>query len=181
MNTRISTKVTITNVANGLSIKQGHSLEASLDCYQCKKRIRTVAIAYSKSDTAKMRRVVSSYAKGIPESDSLSICLPTGHDFPAKVIGFQVEYSKDTAVISTTFEYEYRPFVAETRWKSGPSSPDCTWIRTNFQTTCPQCKDTRNNSVQTNLVRPHNRICKPCGLLLYIDSNPPVVVAQTVN
>lgn len=180
LNTQIVFSITLSNAAEGLIVSQGSFIELSLDCVECEKRFRTVAVATSDADVEEMRRAVKSYAKELPASDSTAICLPSGHTFPASIREFKVERLDDSILLTTTLAYRFESFVSQSRWRGGASDSECPWIRTRFKLICPGCQTSTSRSVQTNLVRPHRCQCESCGLELYVDAVAPEIRTQSV-
>lgn len=128
-------------------------LEVSLDCSDCKRRLRTVVF---------------------DSPGTHGRCTPTGHEFKGSVSLISLRGSGAVA----HFEYEYEPFTdakyPDEKRYSGFERGAPTWVRFHFLVRCLECGSTRAESIQTNLVRPRKRVCN-CGTALYLDEQVPRV------
>jgi hypothetical protein len=137
------------HLAEGVAISFKESLEVSLDCASCRRRWRTVIFA----------------KPGQPGR-----CTPTGHAFEGRLL----KVTSTGPVARFDFEYEYRPFVDEKhpeRQAYGDAGAP-TWARIGFMVTCPACGRSKEESTQSNLVRPWRCRCS-CGATLFDDLAPP--------
>lgn len=142
-------------VTQGVEISFANKLEVSLDCFICRRRHRTVVISTSDAQAigCSKRR--------------------TCHEFPARILSTSVE-SKDgeargqTCQVATyRIEYEFEPFK-DREFGCSTQYGYPTWGRVSFKVLCPNCSQTTNQSLQTNLVRPSTSLCK-CGNPLYTE------------
>jgi len=127
------------------------SLEVSLDCYVCQRRLRTIVFE---------------------SLGSSGRCTPTGHEFPGVLTG--VTRSKCGGHFD--FRYRYEPFMDlkyPDEWRyQGFQKGAPTWARANFTVRCKRCRRVFIESSQSNMHRPWRRVCD-CGAVLYLDVEPP--------
>ena len=165
------------DVQHGLSLNPRPIVEISLDCPECIRRCRTVAITDSTQNTNLILGMVSSYTK-LKTIDYTSVCLPSGHSFPAAIESYVIETLRNTISLHLNLRYQFADFSASAGTLKGDSRRMPRWIRMHFSYKCPNCGINRNNSVQTNLVRPYTTFCK-CGQKQYTEKAPPVMVLQS--
>jgi hypothetical protein len=140
--------------AEGAHATFGDLLELSLDCFICKRTHRTVGIR-----------------KGMEES----ICTPTQHPFPAKILEKTISIVGKVASILYRVEYWYSPFVDLKRNNNSSSLPQ--WGRLYLDLTCPRCNTESKAGTQTNIVRPRTFICS-CGCPLYTETEISPIVSE---
>jgi len=178
----IETSIEITaklgDVHDGLTIAPRPIVEISLDCPDCIRRCRTVAIADSVENAHLIYKMTASYTKLKPRLDFTSICLPSGHPFPATIESYDIaSNSPDSISFHMCLKYEFVEFHATSGILKGDSASLPRWVRMHFSYACPNCGYTRHNSIQSNLGRPYTTRCK-CGSTQYTDFEPPKITAN---
>jgi len=136
---------------SGAVMEIERSLEVSLDCVVCQRRMRTVIF---------------------PSIGSAGRCTPTGHEFPGHL-------ARVTALACGgryEFNYHYQPFTdrkypTEERY-GGVEKGAPRWVRFYFHIRCSRCARVSRHSVQTNLSRPYRIKCD-CGAVLFADLAAP--------
>jgi ribosomal protein S27E len=134
------------------------AIEIGLDCPGCRRNGRTV--------------IFESF-------DTPGRCTPTNHVFAGRLVS--KELAQPALTVTYTIAYFYEPFVDAKypeRWMHGGRQPGTpSWARAHFQVRCPACGNAESHTTQSNLVRPHDSLCR-CGNLLYRDQAEPVLAWQ---
>ncbi len=130
------------NVNDGVSICFSDTLEVSLDCSDCQRKLRTVIFS--------------------PENE-LGICTPTGHKFRGKQVSKSTWQTENCYSVKYNVAYEYEPFI-DCKYPDDPhyygaSQGVPTWGRVHFSINCPKCKNILTWTTQNNLVRPWTKEC----------------------
>jgi hypothetical protein len=134
----------------GVALALRFPFEVSLDCFVCRRRLRTVIFN---------------------ELAGTGVCAPNRHDFDGRLL----ELAGAVGRAHASFSYDYMPFSdakypAERYRAFDPGAP--TWARFNYILTCNACGSSCPGSTQTNIVRPWSQFCK-CGQRLAQDLESP--------
>jgi hypothetical protein len=140
----INVKVDL-ELSEGVQIEFENVIEISLDCAVCLARRRTVKVI---------------------ESQEYGTCVKTNHQFPIKINSKSSKIVNNKTEVIYQIKYWYSPFFDRKHYQESQVLP--TWGRINFILTCPRCLQKKENSLQTNLVRPFTQHCE-CGFLFYTE------------
>lgn len=145
------------------TIKFNKKILVTLNCFECKRSSRSVLLSPNQFD---------------------SYCTPTKHQFNGSVIKFKVGdrkkvrflSSKSIVNVSYVIEYEFNEFV-DAKYPNRELIPLPNWGRCSFTISC-KCGVSSEYSIQNNIVRPWNEICK-CGRILYYETVEAPIFKET--
>ena len=154
---RIATISIDLRLNDGVTAAIDDLIEVSLDCSDCKRKMRTVAFR---------------------EGENHGVCTPSGHWFRGVMLDKRLPSRETRLNAEYDVEYQYEPFIdakyPDSLQYYGPSEGMPTWARVHFTLNCPRCRTLVPRTTQSNLVRPCTGSCK-CGFALYTDEAPPAL------
>lgn len=174
----INTSVVVTSqlikTCQKLNFREIPVVEISLDCFDCQKRHRTVAIVKESMASRLLNFAIAGYSDADAMSNATAICTPTAHAFPAILDYYSVNLVAEYIRLELAFQYEFSSFFAKSGTLIGQSSRVPTWVRLHFTYTCPRCGIEQDDSIQTNAFRPRTSNCR-CGQQLFTETEEPKI------
>ena len=156
---RVAKFTCVINAASGAGVEFLPELEATFDCIVCKRTHRTVVFHPDER---------------WPKCTGRQNC----NGFCGELTSFTQSSDGSRFVAEYVVHFAYLPFADLKRKRD--STGNAPWGRPHVRVTCSSCGESRDTSIQTNIVRPHTKHCD-CGVPLFTEVDEMPVIESSAT